>query len=142
MKVNNSNIKINIGADATVNHIRIDLFKHSRDQFLELLANENIEYNEIQLFNSNAIFASGLSIMVSLVQASAPWMAFSAVLVAWVKSRSSRKVIITTKDEKIIHFEAEGLSASEVNKIIDKIECIAVIDTNKNDGNKAIFSGP
>lgn len=112
-----------------MNHIRINLFKDSRPQFLELLSENKIDYNEIQLFSTGAVLASGMSVMVSLVQASAPWIAFSAVLVAWIKSKSSRKIIITTKDQTIIHLE--GLSQNEVEKILDRAERITVIDTGK-----------
>ena len=113
-----------------MNHIRIDLFKYSREPFLERLSEEKIDYSEIQMFSPGTVVASGMSVMVSLVQASAPWVALSAVLVAWVKSRSSRKVIITTKDQTVVHLE--GLSPSEVEKILDRAERITVIDTNKN----------
>lgn len=112
-----------------MNHIRIDLFKDSRELFLELLTKEKIDYSEIQMFSAGTVVASGMSVMVSIIQASAPWVALSAVLVAWVKSRSGRKVIITTKDQTVVHLE--GLSPSEVEKILDRTGRIAVIDTNK-----------
>lgn len=110
-----------------MNHIRIDLFNDARDQFLELLDNEKINYSEVQLFSSGAALASNASIMISIVQASAPWIAFSTVAVAWLKTKSSRKIAITTKDQKTIHLE--GLSAREVERILDRAERIAVIDT-------------
>lgn len=112
-----------------MNHIRIDLFKSSQPQFLKLLSEEKIDYGEIQSFSAGAVLASGMSVMVSLVQASAPWIAFSAVLVAWIKSRSGRKIIITTKEQTVVHLE--GLSQSEVAKILHIADRITVIDTEK-----------
>ncbi|NSL56874.1 hypothetical protein [Uliginosibacterium aquaticum] len=110
-----------------MNHIEINLFKDSREPFLKMLTDENIEYGEIHKFSVGAVLASGTSIGVSLIQASAPWVAFSAVLVAWIRSRSSRKVIITTKDHVVIHIE--GMSQQDVEKILDRVENITVIDT-------------
>lgn len=116
--------------EAIVNHLRIDLFQRDRRQFLSLLDEREINYNDIQTFSKGSVLASGMSVMVSLVQASAPWIAFSAVLVAWIRSRASRKIIITTKDLTVVHLE--GLSQSEVEVILGLAERITVIDTGKD----------
>jgi hypothetical protein len=50
------------------------------------------------------------------------------VLVAFIRARSGRKVIVTTKDGSVIH--AEGLTASEVEDILNRAESVSVIDTN------------
>jgi hypothetical protein len=61
----------------------------------------------------------------------APWAAVAAVLVAWIKARSSRKVIITTLDNKIFH--AEGMSVEEIKSLLPVTKSIAALETKKLD---------
>ncbi len=60
-----------------------------------------------------------------------PWEAIAAVLIAWLKYRPSRKVIITQEDNKIFH--AEGLSVEEIERLLPQSKNIIVIETNKKE---------
>ncbi|MFV3308592.1 effector-associated constant component EACC1 [Pseudomonas sp. NY15181] len=112
--------------------IRVNTFKGSHEEFIAMLQECDIRYGEVKTFSST-IMASGMVLMVyGLVKTAAPWAALAAVLVAWVKSRSSRKVIITTKDNKSI--QVEGYSVKDVERFLEISINLAVIDTdNKSD---------
>ena len=60
-----------------------------------------------------------------------PWASLATVLVAWIKARSARKIIVTTKAGKVIH--AEGFGVEQFQQICDDLEEVAVIDLNKPD---------
>jgi len=52
----------------------------------------------------------------------------ATVLVAWIRSKSSRKVMITTKKNEVIHV-VQGMSVDEVERILEATRNITVIDT-------------
>jgi hypothetical protein len=54
----------------------------------------------------------------------------ATVLVAWIHGRASRKIIVTTKDEKVIHIE--GYSVEQFEKILADAREVSVIDTQKS----------
>jgi hypothetical protein len=55
------------------------------------------------------------------------WGALPTVIVAFLKYRNSRKVIITTRDGQII--QAEGLNSEELKHLLKQAESVAVIET-------------
>jgi len=55
-----------------------------------------------------------------------PWGALALVLVTWLKTKSSRKIIITSKNNDIFH--AEGMSVAEVERLLDVAKDVAVIE--------------
>ncbi len=63
------------------------------------------------------------------------WPALAAVLVAWVKTRPSRKLSITTKDNEVIH--AEGRSVSEVQQLLETAQSIMAIAPNERERKQA-----
>ncbi|WP_395026130.1 hypothetical protein [Comamonas odontotermitis] len=100
------------------------LFKDSKESFLSELNRSSIEYKPIEAFSSG-ILASGE--LISLAQAVVSSTAFAAIVAAWLKARASRKVIVTTKGNKVVHLE--GYSVAEVEKILSLADRVAVIDT-------------
>ena len=64
--------------------------------------------------------------VIEITQA-VPWAAGAAVLVAWLRGRASRKIIVTTKDDTVVH--AEGLSVEEFEKILPHAKNVSAIDT-------------
>lgn len=58
----------------------------------------------------------------------------ATVLVAWIRSRKSRKVIITTNSHMIVH-SIEGMSVEDVEKILEATKRLDVIDTVASDKN-------
>lgn len=109
----------------------IHLFKDSSASFIEALSANGIRFSRrIQL--SEAPMASGWAIEVfSAVKEATPWGALAVVIVAWLKARSSRKVIITTRDNIVIH--AEGLSVEEVAKVLERAKNASIIEIPSKD---------
>lgn len=104
--------------------MRIALFKDSRASFLQDLSESGIIFEEIKPM-PDSIMASGT--YVAVAQTAAVASAVAAVLVAWLKARASRKVILTLKDKQIVHLE--GYSVEEVKQLINMTETATVIDT-------------
>ena len=107
--------------------VKVQLTKDSYRSFTSLLDKEDIEYTKrIQLSEPTA---AGFSIeVISAIAQATPWGALAIAIVGWLHARKSRKVIITTKDNTIIH--VEGYSAEEVEGFIEKAKSIGVIDTS------------
>lgn len=108
--------------------LKIQLFKDSYKSFTGHLDNEGVEYSRrIQL--AEIPMAAGMTIeVISTIAQATPWGALAIAVVAWLHARKSRKVIITTNNNKIIH--AEGYSAEEVEGFIEQAKSIEVIDTS------------
>jgi hypothetical protein len=76
-----------------------------------------VEYIRQRPPNGIIINAAGDIIqIIKGISDSIPWASLAAVLVAWLKYRPSRKLIIRLKDDKIIH--AEGLSVDELLRLL------------------------
>jgi hypothetical protein len=91
--------------------IKAFLFKASCESFLALLLENSIEFIT-HMPPRGEIENSGVTIEILNVVAPA----LCAVIVMYLKTRPSRKVIITTKDKAVIH--AQGLSQSELQRVI------------------------
>lgn len=104
------------------------LFKDSEDSFLAALDENSIAYNPVAAC-SGQVMASGT--LIAIVQAVASSTALAAIVVAWLKARSSRKIIVTSADNQIIHLE--GYSVAEVEQILALAARVAIIDTRKPD---------
>lgn len=115
--------------------MRIALFKDSRASFLQDLSEAGIDFEESQPIPGR-IMASAT--YVAIAQIAAVSGAVATVLVAWIKARASRKVILTLKDQKIVHLE--GYSAKEVEALLKITESVAVVDTKpiENQSNQTL----
>ncbi len=54
----------------------------------------------------------------------------ATIIVMFIKAKHGRKVVITTKDNKVIH--AEGLTKEELEPILQEAKNLTAIDTGKN----------
>ena len=115
--------------------MRIALFKDSRASFLQDLSEAGIDFEESRPIPGR-IMASAT--YVAIAQIATVSGAVASVLVAWIKARASRKVILTLKDQKIVHLE--GYSAKEVEALLKITESVAVIDTKpiENQSNQTL----
>ncbi|MGF6285209.1 hypothetical protein [Pseudomonas silensiensis] len=104
--------------------MRVALFKNSEVSFLQLLNDADVSYEKLYPAYGS-VMASGTMIVLGQTAAIAGSMA--TIIVAWLKVRSSRKVIITLKDKQVV--QLEGYSAGEVKELLQMAEQIAVIDT-------------
>ena len=104
--------------------MRIALFKDSRALFLQDLSEAGVDFEESRPIPGR-ITASAT--YVAIAQIAAVSGAVATVLVAWIKARSSRKVILALKDKNIVHLE--GYSVKEVEALLKITESVTVIDT-------------
>ena len=110
----------------TVSVLRFVLFKNSEKSFLSALDREGISHGRVQQFSAQPQ-ASGIVESISAISEAMPWNSIAKVMVAWIEARKSRKIIITTEDNTVIH--AEGYSINDIKKILPKTKNITVIDT-------------
>lgn len=75
----------------------------------------------------------------SAVKEATPWGALAVVIVAWLKAKSSRKVIITTRDNTVVH--VEGFSIEQVAKVLESAKDAAIIDVPPTKDGKGSGSG-
>ena len=107
----------------------VHLYKDSFGPFMALLNEHNVSYS-MREQRSGVPMAAAQGV-VELLQATAMWGALASVIVAFLKYRHSRKVIITTKNKEIIH--AEGLTHEELLKILERAESLTAIETKKDE---------
>ena len=105
----------------------VSLSKDSREPFLELLRENRVAHEELMLKANEE-----LGFIVDIMQSSAPWAGVLATVVcAFLKNRRSRKVIITTKDNQVIH--CEGLGTAEIERILKQAKNLTAIETKSTD---------
>ncbi len=56
----------------------------------------------------------------------------AAIIVQWLKARSSRKIILQTKDMKVVHLE--GYTADEIVRLLELAQNVTVIETKPDNG--------
>ncbi len=108
-------------------YLHVHVFKDSFGPMIELLNAHDVKYQMREQRSGAVMAASGV---IEVLQSPAMWAALAAVVVAFIRSRNGRKVIITTKDNEVIH--AEGLNPKELEEILKKSKSLAAIDPSKN----------
>ncbi len=106
--------------------IRLELF-NSKD-FLDELKKNEIDY-KMNYPKPGVIYMTGESAEI-IIKLGASFISLAAIVVKWLKVTASRKVIIQTKNKKVIHIE--GYSEKDVEKILKHAEKITVIDSKPN----------
>lgn len=104
----------------------VHLFKSSFGPFLEELNAHGVRY-QMRAVRSGVPMASGEALEIVKVLGSATfWPAVASVVVAFINKRNGRKVIITTRDQTVVH--AEGLSMAELERVLEAAANITAID--------------
>ena len=88
-----------------------------------MLDNADLEHHKVALDN-DVLMASAISIVVSHTAAASA--AFASVLVAWIGSHASRKVVITANDNRAFH--AEDYTLVELQEIMALARRLEVFD--------------
>lgn len=109
--------------------MRLALFKDSHSSFTQALDDGGVPYQELRP-TPGQIMASGTVVAVAYTTAISG--AIATVLVAWLKARASRKVILTLKGQKVVHLE--GYSVEQVKELLPLVENGSVIDVESADG--------
>lgn len=106
--------------------ITISSSKYSYDPFVVLLQEGDIDFIQRPPQVGVIINSAGLEIAVTAVT-----VGVVKVIVAFLKAGQSRKLIITTKGNKVVHFQAEGLNPSELERLSPQIQSMMVIQTKR-----------
>lgn len=109
--------------------LRVNVFRDSHEPFTNLLKENKIEYYGIALNSFGPVNAGEILEIIKTVGNTALWPSLATVVVAFIRARKSRKIIIQTKDNQILH--AEGFSVEEISKLLENARDITVIDTSK-----------
>jgi hypothetical protein len=104
--------------------MRVALFKDSEASFLQALEDADISYEKLSP-PRDTVMAAGT--MVVIAQTAAIAGSVATVLVAWVKARASRKVILTIQGNKVVHLE--GYTVEQVKELLPLVAHMAAIDT-------------
>jgi hypothetical protein len=107
----------------------VHLFKDSFGPFLTLLNEHHVKFRLRETRAGVPMASSGVIEIVQAVGNAAMWAALAAVLVAFINSRRGRKVIITTKDDIVVH--TEGLSPKELEQVLEHAKSLAAFDPTK-----------
>lgn len=106
--------------------IRVFLFNNSYGSFVQTLKEEELRYHESGV-GRPSLSASGYTIeLLAAIGGVTLIPKIAEVLIAWISTRPSRKVIIQTSDKNTIRIE--GYSVKEVEEILERTNTISVID--------------
>ncbi|PPK74792.1 hypothetical protein B0F87_10735 [Methylobacter tundripaludum] len=111
--------------------LEIHLFNGSYQSLAEQLKANGIEFSERHQFSAAPATAQVVLELAGILKTAAPWASLAAVLIAWLKNRAGRKVIITTKDQGTIH--VEGMSITEVERILEKTQFVSAIESRNEE---------
>src|SRR5262245_25214677 len=115
-----------------MSQLRIYLSRHGRRDFLSLLTERQIAYAERRP-PPGVIVASSEWIEILSTLGPPVFTSIAYALGKWLKSRSSRRAIITLKNREIHHVSAQGYSAEEVGKILEQSTKITAIQPTPDD---------
>lgn len=102
----------------------VHLFKDSFGPFMALLSSNKISFTMHEQRSGVVMASSGV---VEVLTSPAVWGALATVIVAYINSKNSRKVIITLPQNTIVH--AEGLSREELELVLKQAKSLAAIET-------------
>jgi hypothetical protein len=108
-------------------------FKNSKESFISLLKQNGITFTELFPPSGTIIAAGEIIEILKTVGAASIIPSLATVAVQWLKARSSRKLMLQTKDKQVVHLE--GYSAREVASLLEQATSLTVIDTKPNQAN-------
>ncbi len=106
--------------------LQVFLFKDSFGPFLSLLNENDVPY---KMHAQRSAEPMACSELIEILKSDGLWGGLAAVIVAFLKYRNTRKVVITTNDNQVIH--AENISKEELETILRNSKSIAAIETKK-----------
>lgn len=116
-----------------VEKLKIITFKNSKESFISLLKQKGITFTELFPPTGTIMAAGEIIEILKTVGAASIFPSLATVAVQWLKARSSRKLMLQTKDKQVVHLE--GYSAKEVAGLIEQANSLTVIDTKPNQAN-------
>lgn len=110
--------------------LRVNLFSESYASFTQLLEENNIQYKKSGWEKGRIVASSEWIEIVGLLAGGKVIGHVSQVIIEWLRSKSSRKAIIRTKNDESAQFN--GYSASEINKMLPECKEITLLDKKNN----------
>ena len=104
----------------------LHVFKDSFRPVLELLNENEIQY-QMREQRSGVVMAS--SGVIEIIVNASIWVSLASVIIAFIKAKNSREVIITTKDNQVIH--AKGLDSKQLQEVLKHAKGVTAIDPAK-----------
>jgi hypothetical protein len=113
--------------------IRVTTFRNSKDSFLPMLEKNNIKFI-VRTRPVSVLMGEGEVVeILKAIGAASIIPSLATVAVQWLKARSSRKLILQTKDKQVVHLG--GYTIKEVGLLLEQAENLTVIDIKPNKGN-------
>jgi hypothetical protein len=109
-----------------MNVIPMHVFKHSFGPMITLLNDNDIKYQMREIRSGSVVASSGV---IEIIANASIWVSLASVIIAFIKAKNSREIMITTKDNKIIH--AKGLDSKQLQSVLQQAKDIKAIDTGK-----------
>ena len=109
--------------------LRIVLAGRGAESLTDELDAAGIEYNAPRPREGLVLASADWINFANHTVATMPWAGLALVLVQWLKGKAARKIVVTRKDGDIVHFEAQGISLKEMEKLLRDSEDVAVMDT-------------
>ena len=113
--------------------LKIITFRNSKESFISLLKQNGIPFAELLPPSETNKAAGEIIEILKDVGAVSIVPSLAAIAVQWLKARSSRKLMLQTKDKQVVHLE--GYSAKEVAGLLEQANSLTVIDTKPNQAN-------
>ncbi|GEK71998.1 MULTISPECIES: hypothetical protein [Halomonas] len=107
--------------------LKVYLFKDSFRPIIELMGENGLSWSMKEQRSGVTMASSGV---VEVVLNASMWVSMASVVIAFIRAKHGRKVIITMKDKRVIH--AEGLTSKELECILQKADSITALDAGKS----------
>lgn len=104
--------------------IPVHVFKHSFGPMLALLNDNEIKYQMREVRSGTIMASSGV---IEVIVNASMWVSLASIIIAFIKAKNSREVIITTKDDTVIH--AKGLDSKQLQSVLQHAKDVTAIDT-------------
>lgn len=110
----------------------LHLFNDSAEAFLALLEEHGIKY-QARPIRLGVPMAAGETVeIIKAIGSIVFFPSLATVIVAFIRARRGRKVIVTTEGNTVVHLE--GMSPKEIEQILSQAQNITAIDPNKKEG--------
>lgn len=110
-----------------MNTLAIHVFKDSFNPIIELLDENDLAWSMREQRPELVMSSSGI---IEVALNASAWVSIASVLIAFIKARHGRKVMITTEENQVIH--AEGLTPKELEKVLEKADWVVAIDPDRS----------
>ena len=109
--------------------MRVVLLGPESDSFLAALKSGGIAYRKQRQDVPIGVPMNADGDIINILVDAVPWASIAAVMVAWLRALSSRKITVTTKDKEILH--TEGLGAAQVCELLKRADEVYVVDIHE-----------